>query len=148
MIIGRKIVNMNNPSAGSSSKQRTGSSQPSETSFKRKRGVFQKECNYLSFSFCFLLQHEFVCENVIMCFSLFLVQHMMYGFGDDPNVSEVIIYCLCFNLYKKDDFVCFHGNSILKFSLWYFSGFFWSSLAVYLLLKSSVELRKLVDSCR
>ncbi|KAG6575785.1 Transcription initiation factor TFIID subunit 13 [Cucurbita argyrosperma subsp. argyrosperma] len=47
---------MNNPSAGSSSKQRTGSSQPSETSFKRKRGVFQKE-----------------------------LQHMMYGFGDDAN---------------------------------------------------------------
>ncbi|KAL5560977.1 hypothetical protein UlMin_030724 [Ulmus minor] len=46
-----------NPSAGaSSSKQKTGASQPSETSSKRKRGVFQKE-----------------------------LQHMMYGFGDDPN---------------------------------------------------------------
>ncbi|PON61680.1 Transcription initiation factor [Parasponia andersonii] len=45
-----------NPSAGSSSKQKAGASQPSETSYKRKRGVFQKE-----------------------------LQHMMYGFGDDPN---------------------------------------------------------------
>ncbi|KAI3829553.1 hypothetical protein L1987_03679 [Smallanthus sonchifolius] len=42
--------------AGASSKARVGSSQPSETSFKRKRGVFQKD-----------------------------FQHMMYGFGDDPN---------------------------------------------------------------
>uniref|UniRef100_A0A5B7BKD1 Transcription initiation factor TFIID subunit 13 n=1 Tax=Davidia involucrata TaxID=16924 RepID=A0A5B7BKD1_DAVIN len=47
---------MNNSSAGPSSKARTGTSQPSETSFKRKRGVFQKD-----------------------------LQHMMYGFGDDAN---------------------------------------------------------------
>ncbi|MFQ6645003.1 hypothetical protein Gotur_019883 [Gossypium turneri] len=49
---------MSNPSTGASSKSKVGSSQPSETSFKRKRGVFQKD-----------------------------LQHMMYGFGDDPNVS-------------------------------------------------------------
>ncbi|KAL4038900.1 hypothetical protein IC575_002537 [Cucumis melo] len=78
---------MNNSSAGSSSKQRTGSSQPSETSFKRKRGVFQKE-----------------------------LQHMMYGFGDDPNVSEIILYYFCSNLYRKDSYVCFHGNSNMKIS--------------------------------
>ncbi|KAJ8748282.1 hypothetical protein K2173_000854 [Erythroxylum novogranatense] len=47
---------MNSSSAGQSSKSKAGSSQPSETSFKRKRGVFQKD-----------------------------LQHMMYGFGDDPN---------------------------------------------------------------
>ncbi|XP_057460877.1 transcription initiation factor TFIID subunit 13-like isoform X2 [Actinidia eriantha] len=47
---------MSNSSAGPSSKVRVGSSQPSETTFKRKRGVFQKD-----------------------------LQHMMYGFGDDPN---------------------------------------------------------------
>ncbi|KAG8481704.1 hypothetical protein CXB51_026586 [Gossypium anomalum] len=47
---------MSNPSTGASSKSKVGSSQPSETSFKRKRGVFQKD-----------------------------LQHMMYGFGDDPN---------------------------------------------------------------
>nr|GEW97598.1 transcription initiation factor TFIID subunit 13 [Tanacetum cinerariifolium] len=38
------------------SKARPSASQPSETSFKRKRGVFQKD-----------------------------LQHMMYGFGDDSN---------------------------------------------------------------
>ncbi|XP_057483844.1 transcription initiation factor TFIID subunit 13-like isoform X3 [Actinidia eriantha] len=48
---------MSNSSAGPSSKVKLGSSQPSETTFKRKRGVFQKDS----------------------------VQHMMYGFGDDPN---------------------------------------------------------------
>ncbi|XP_057483843.1 transcription initiation factor TFIID subunit 13-like isoform X2 [Actinidia eriantha] len=47
---------MSNSSAGPSSKVKLGSSQPSETTFKRKRGVFQKD-----------------------------LQHMMYGFGDDPN---------------------------------------------------------------
>ncbi|XP_062143989.1 transcription initiation factor TFIID subunit 13 isoform X2 [Alnus glutinosa] len=47
---------MSNNAAGPSSKSKAGSSQPSETTFKRKRGVFQKE-----------------------------LQHMMYGFGDDPN---------------------------------------------------------------
>ncbi|XP_057473673.1 transcription initiation factor TFIID subunit 13-like isoform X4 [Actinidia eriantha] len=52
---------MNNSSAGAgpSSKVRVGSSQPSEASLKRKRGVFQKD-----------------------------LQHMMYGFGDDPNVHK------------------------------------------------------------
>ncbi|MED6143781.1 Transcription initiation factor TFIID subunit 13 [Stylosanthes scabra] len=47
---------MSSSAGGSSSKPRSASSQPSETSSKRKRGVFQKE-----------------------------LQHMMYGFGDDPN---------------------------------------------------------------
>ncbi|XVE67829.1 hypothetical protein DITRI_Ditri09bG0020000 [Diplodiscus trichospermus] len=47
---------MSNPSTGTASKSKVGSSQPSETSFKRKRGVFQKD-----------------------------LQHMMYGFGDDTN---------------------------------------------------------------
>ncbi|GER44346.1 transcription initiation factor TFIID subunit 13, partial [Striga asiatica] len=45
---------MSNTTAGPSSKARVGSSQPSENSFKRKRGMFQKE-----------------------------LQHMMYGFGDE-----------------------------------------------------------------
>ncbi|XLT91573.1 hypothetical protein HN873_013248 [Arachis hypogaea] len=47
---------MSSSGGGSSSKPRSASFQPSETSSKRKRGVFQKE-----------------------------LQHMMYGFGDDPN---------------------------------------------------------------
>ncbi|XP_039014338.1 transcription initiation factor TFIID subunit 13-like [Hibiscus syriacus] len=49
---------MSNPSAGTSSKPKVGSSQPSEASFKRKRGVFQKD-----------------------------LQHMLYGFGDDANLN-------------------------------------------------------------
>ncbi|OVA02559.1 Transcription initiation factor IID [Macleaya cordata] len=47
---------MNNSSTGPASKAKVGSSQLSDTSFKRKRGVFQKD-----------------------------LQHMMYGYGDDPN---------------------------------------------------------------
>ncbi|KAK2364910.1 transcription initiation factor TFIID subunit [Trifolium repens] len=47
---------MSNSAAGTSSKTRAASSQPSEPSSKRRRGVFQRE-----------------------------LQHMMYGFGDDPN---------------------------------------------------------------
>ncbi|WJX19862.1 Transcription initiation factor TFIID subunit 13 [Trifolium repens] len=47
---------MSNSAAGTSSKTRATSSQPSEPSSKRRRGVFQRE-----------------------------LQHMMYGFGDDPN---------------------------------------------------------------
>ncbi|WJX13605.1 Transcription initiation factor TFIID subunit 13 [Trifolium repens] len=47
---------MSNSVAGTSSKTRAPSSQPSEPSSKRRRGVFQRE-----------------------------LQHMMYGFGDDPN---------------------------------------------------------------
>ncbi|MQM04730.1 hypothetical protein Taro_037531 [Colocasia esculenta] len=47
---------MQNSSSGPTPKPKAGSSQPSEASLKRKRGVFQKD-----------------------------LQHMMYGFGDDPN---------------------------------------------------------------
>ncbi|XP_058188410.1 transcription initiation factor TFIID subunit 13-like [Rhododendron vialii] len=54
---------MNNSSAGPSSKVRAGPSQPAEATFKRKRGVFQKD-----------------------------LQHMMYGFGDDPNpLPETVV---------------------------------------------------------
>ncbi|KAF5936637.1 hypothetical protein HYC85_024143 [Camellia sinensis] len=54
---------MNNSSAGPSSKVRVGSSQPSEATFKRKRGVFQKD-----------------------------LHHMMYGFGDDINpLPETVV---------------------------------------------------------
>ncbi|KAJ6873374.1 hypothetical protein NC651_032297 [Populus alba x Populus x berolinensis] len=65
---------MNNSSTGSSSKSKAGSSsQPSETSFKRKRGLFQKD-----------------------------LQHMMYGFGDDPNlVWSAIEYTYTYLLLLK-----------------------------------------------
>ncbi|KAI7996909.1 Transcription initiation factor TFIID subunit 13 [Camellia lanceoleosa] len=39
---------MNNSFAGPSSKARARSSQPSESTFKRKRGVFQKDCELLT----------------------------------------------------------------------------------------------------
>lgn len=54
---------MNNSSAVPSLKARAGSSQSTEATFKRKRGVFQKD-----------------------------LQHMMYGFGDDPNpLPETVV---------------------------------------------------------
>ncbi|KAJ7977638.1 Transcription initiation factor TFIID subunit 13 [Quillaja saponaria] len=73
---------MSNPSSGSSSKSRVGSSQPTETSFKRKRGVFQKE-----------------------------LQHMMYGFGDDPNplpesvalVEDIVVEYVIDLVHKAQD---------------------------------------------
>ncbi|XP_057727475.1 transcription initiation factor TFIID subunit 13-like [Arachis stenosperma] len=63
---------MTSSGGGSSSKPRSASFQPSETSLKRKRGVFQKE-----------------------------LQHMMYGFGDDPNplpesvalTEDIVVEC-------------------------------------------------------
>ncbi|XP_075498820.1 transcription initiation factor TFIID subunit 13-like [Primulina tabacum] len=51
-----EVQRMTNSAAGSSSKARVGPSQPSESSSKRKRGMFQKD-----------------------------LQHVMYGFGDEFN---------------------------------------------------------------
>ncbi|KAE8680894.1 Transcription initiation factor TFIID subunit 13 [Hibiscus syriacus] len=73
---------MSNPSTGASSKSKVGSSQPSETSFKRKRGVFQKD-----------------------------LQHMMYGFGDDSNplpetvalVEDIVVEYVTDLAYKAQD---------------------------------------------
>ncbi|KAG6644996.1 transcription initiation factor TFIID subunit 13-like isoform X1 [Carya illinoinensis] len=73
---------MNANSGGPSSKSKAGSLQPSETSFKRKRGVFQKE-----------------------------LQHMMYGFGDDPNplpesvalVEDIIVEYVTDLVHKAQD---------------------------------------------
>ncbi|XP_010259361.1 PREDICTED: transcription initiation factor TFIID subunit 13-like [Nelumbo nucifera] len=47
---------MHNSSTAPTTKTKVGSLLPTDASFKRKRGVFQKD-----------------------------LQHMMYGFGDDPN---------------------------------------------------------------
>ncbi|XP_017644507.1 transcription initiation factor TFIID subunit 13-like [Gossypium arboreum] len=73
---------MINPSTGPSSKAKVESSQPSETSFKRKRGVFQKD-----------------------------FQQMMYGFGDDPNplpetvtlVEEIVVEYVTDLAHKAQD---------------------------------------------
>ncbi|XP_054793080.1 transcription initiation factor TFIID subunit 13 isoform X2 [Prosopis cineraria] len=52
-------------SAGPSSKPRAGSSQPSETSSKRKRGVFQKECkNHFPLPESVALMEDIVVEYV------------------------------------------------------------------------------------
>lgn len=50
------MASMDPSSAGASSKVKAGGVQPSESTLKRKRGIFQKD-----------------------------LQHMMYGYGDDPN---------------------------------------------------------------
>ncbi|CAI0395929.1 unnamed protein product [Linum tenue] len=69
--------------AGQSSKPaKAGSSQPSETSVKRKRGMFQKD-----------------------------LQHMMYGFGDDPNpipesvalVEDIVVEYVTDMVHKAQD---------------------------------------------
>ncbi|KAL3652914.1 Transcription initiation factor TFIID subunit 13 [Castilleja foliolosa] len=74
---------MSNTSAGpSSSKARVGSSQSSESTLKRKRGMFQKE-----------------------------LQHMMYGFGDDPNplpetislVEDIVVEYVTDMVHKAQD---------------------------------------------
>ena len=77
-----------NPSAGASSKQKAGASQPSETSYKRKRGVFQKECELWLRVKRQWISNYFNKYLIIFCVVFgYAVQHMMYGFGDDPNVS-------------------------------------------------------------
>ncbi|CAI0625446.1 unnamed protein product [Linum tenue] len=69
--------------AGQSSKPaKAGPSQPSETSTKRKRGMFQKD-----------------------------LQHMMYGFGDDPNpipesvalVEDIVVEYVTDMVHKAQD---------------------------------------------
>ncbi|KAI3665218.1 hypothetical protein L6452_43841 [Arctium lappa] len=84
---------MNNTSVGPSSKVRVGSSQPSETSFKRKRGVFQKD-----------------------------LQHMMYGFGDDPNplpetvalVEDIVVEYVTDMVHKAQDIASKRGKLLTE----------------------------------
>lgn len=87
---------MSNTGAGPS-KVRPGSSQPSESS-KRKRGMFQKDCELFS-SGNSLFE---ILRSLVLVFdglSVYLegaVQHMMYGFGDDANVCH--LFLIPFNL--------------------------------------------------
>ncbi|KDP28237.1 hypothetical protein JCGZ_14008 [Jatropha curcas] len=84
---------MNNLSAGPSSKSKVGTSQPSETSFKRKRGVFQKD-----------------------------LQHMMYGFGDDPNplpetvalVEDIVVEYVTDLAHKAQDIGSKRGKLLVE----------------------------------
>ncbi|KAL2507609.1 Transcription initiation factor TFIID subunit 13 [Forsythia ovata] len=82
-----------NASAGLSSKVRVGSSQPPESSFKRKRGFFQKD-----------------------------LQHMMYGFGDDPNplpetvalVEDVVLEYVTDMVHKAQDTASKRGKLLTE----------------------------------
>ncbi|GFQ02450.1 transcription initiation factor TFIID subunit 13 [Phtheirospermum japonicum] len=85
---------MSNTTAGpSSSKARVGSSQPSESSLKRKRGMFQKE-----------------------------LQHMMYGFGDDPNplpetislVEDIVVEYVTDMVHKAQDVATKRGKLLTE----------------------------------
>ncbi|KAL2510499.1 Transcription initiation factor TFIID subunit 13 [Abeliophyllum distichum] len=80
---------MNNPT----SRWRAGASQPSESSFKRKRGVFQKD-----------------------------LQHMMYGFGDDPNplpetvalVEDIVVEYVTDLVHKAQDTASKRGKLLTE----------------------------------
>ncbi|KAL3535252.1 hypothetical protein ACH5RR_003713 [Cinchona calisaya] len=84
---------MNNLSGGPSSKVKVGPSQPSESSFKRKRGVFQKD-----------------------------LQHMMYGFGDDPNplpetvalVEDIVMEYVTDMVHKAQDTASLRGKLLTE----------------------------------
>ncbi|XP_059625604.1 transcription initiation factor TFIID subunit 13 [Cornus florida] len=84
---------MNTSSAGPSSRVRVGSSQPSEASLKRKRGVFQKD-----------------------------LQHMMYGFGDDPNplpetvalLEDIVVEYVTDLVHKAQDFSSKRGKLLTE----------------------------------
>ncbi|KAG5514168.1 hypothetical protein RHGRI_035538 [Rhododendron griersonianum] len=83
---------MSNSSAGPS-KVRVGSSQPSEAALKRKRGVFQKD-----------------------------LQHMMYGFGDDPNplpetvalVEDIVVEYVTDLVHKAQDIASKRGKLLTE----------------------------------
>uniref|UniRef100_A0A1D1XUP5 Transcription initiation factor TFIID subunit 13 n=1 Tax=Anthurium amnicola TaxID=1678845 RepID=A0A1D1XUP5_9ARAE len=84
---------MQNPSSGPASKPKGGSSQPSEASLKRKRGFFQKD-----------------------------LQHMMYGFGDDPNplpetvalVEDIVVEYVTDLTHKAQDFASKRGKLLTE----------------------------------
>ncbi|XP_052175720.1 transcription initiation factor TFIID subunit 13 [Diospyros lotus] len=84
---------MNNASAGPSSKVRAESSQPSEAKSKRKRGVFQKD-----------------------------LQHMMYGFGDDPNplpetvalMEDIVVEYVTDMVHKAQDIASRRGKLLTE----------------------------------
>ncbi|CAA3007590.1 transcription initiation factor TFIID subunit 13 [Olea europaea subsp. europaea] len=84
---------MNNASARLSTKAKVGSSQPPENSFKRKRGILQKD-----------------------------LQHMVYGFGDDPNplpetlalVEDVVVEYITDLVHKAQDTASKRGKLLTE----------------------------------
>ncbi|GAA0156692.1 general transcription factor [Lithospermum erythrorhizon] len=85
---------MSNISTGQPSKVKVGLSQASESSLKRKRGVFQKDS----------------------------VQHMMYGFGDDPNplpetvglVEDIVVEYVTDIVHKAQDTASKRGKLLTE----------------------------------
>ncbi|PWA55851.1 transcription initiation factor TFIID subunit 13 [Artemisia annua] len=84
---------MSNTPIGPMYKARASASQPSETSFKRKRGVFQKD-----------------------------LQHMMYGFGDDSNplpetvalVEDIVVEYVTDMVHKAQDIASKRGKLLTE----------------------------------
>lgn len=84
---------MSGGGAGGSSKQKVESSNKSDTSFKRKRGVFQKE-----------------------------LQHMMYGYGDDQNplpesvalVEDIVVEYVTDLAHKAQDVASKRGRLMIE----------------------------------
>ncbi|KAF5178615.1 transcription initiation factor TFIID subunit 13-like [Thalictrum thalictroides] len=84
---------MLNSSTSAASKSKAGSSQASDSSFKRKRGVFQKD-----------------------------LQHMMYGFGDDPNplpetvalLEDIAVEYVTDLVNKAQDIACKRGKLLTE----------------------------------
>ncbi|RAL49661.1 unnamed protein product [Cuscuta campestris] len=84
---------MNSSEAGSSSKARVGAPQHYDGSLKRKRGMFQKD-----------------------------LQHMMYGFGDDPNplqetmllVEDIVAEYVTDMVHKAEDIATKRGRLLAE----------------------------------
>ncbi|KAG9451539.1 hypothetical protein H6P81_011504 [Aristolochia fimbriata] len=82
-----------NSAAGSASKPKVAQIQQSEASFKRKRGVFQKD-----------------------------LQHMMYGFGDDANplpetvalVEDIVVEYVTDLVHKAQDIASKRGKLLTE----------------------------------
>ncbi|OVA16820.1 Transcription initiation factor IID [Macleaya cordata] len=82
-----------NSGGPTTSKPKTGSAMPSDGSFKRKRGVFQKD-----------------------------LQHMMYGFGDDANplpetvglVEDIIVEYITDLVHKAQDIASKRGKLLTE----------------------------------
>nr|XP_033513004.1 transcription initiation factor TFIID subunit 13-like isoform X2 [Nicotiana tomentosiformis] len=106
---------MNNSSIGPSSKARVGASQPSESSLKRKRGMFQKD-----------------------------LQHMMYGFGDDSNplpetvalVEDIVVDYVTDMVHKAQDIATKRGKLLTEDFLFLIRkvDFFMNSAFIYMYL--------------
>ncbi|XP_043699051.1 transcription initiation factor TFIID subunit 13-like [Telopea speciosissima] len=84
---------MHNSSTGSTSKPKASLSVSSDVSFKRKRGVFQKD-----------------------------LQHMMYGFGDDPNplpetvalLEDIVVEYVTDLVHKAQDIATKRGKLLTE----------------------------------